>query len=512
MKKLFLLLSFLVFIVLRFYKASDFFFWHVDEDLIAMTVKRIVVDMRPQLIGFPIPGGIYLGPLIYYVLSVPYLFSGMNPLGLPYVAAILGFVTTVLVYKLGKTIFENKTIGIFSVIIFGFSYLVNVYGRIMTGLTFAPIYALLVYLLLFKLVKSRKINNVLPLGILLIFAAQDEGTSLSLLPFVAIVWYIYRFKIQKRSLYAVLALFLFSHASLLIFDLRHNFFLTRSFFGFFVKRDVTSNIPIFDSILSPLAIFPNTLSRIMFVSGEKDVASQVLPCADLVYGRLVSINPLVFLLAVVILGAFIFGQIFTNRRQVGAKIIFTHLLILVFGIFVFNLLLPGYSYEWMLAIFFPGFAFISAYILYQVYTKGLAGKILVLIFFAAFSFFNIKAIYFGSGHFGLNNKIEAVNYAISRIGDQPFSLTSLGGCFAQGYLYLFWYFGHLPSSVSGLIYDQSAITLPKENPLTSVVIVNPSKNESFDFFMKYNLFKSMSTESKKIDDIEVFIISKKLHE
>ena len=92
--------------LLRIYHSNQLFFWHIDEDIIALTVKRIVVDHHIQLIGFPIPGGIYLGPLFYYLISFFYFIYKMNPFGLPFFAAIIGTISTLLVYKVGSIIFR----------------------------------------------------------------------------------------------------------------------------------------------------------------------------------------------------------------------------------------------------------------------------------------------------------------------------------------------------------------------------------------------------------------------
>src|SRR3989338_11039878 len=89
---LFIIFSFL----LRLWKNQELFFWHVDEDIVALTVKRILVDHRPQLIGFPIPGGIYLGPLVFYLLAIPYGLSRMDPSALPYYSAMLATLTVYL--------------------------------------------------------------------------------------------------------------------------------------------------------------------------------------------------------------------------------------------------------------------------------------------------------------------------------------------------------------------------------------------------------------------------------
>src|SRR3972149_11660995 len=98
LKHFLLLAIILISALLRLNKSQELFFWHVDEDIIALTVKRILIEHRPQLIGFPIPGGIYLGPLFYYLISIPYFLVGMNPTKLYVFSAILGTFATFLTY------------------------------------------------------------------------------------------------------------------------------------------------------------------------------------------------------------------------------------------------------------------------------------------------------------------------------------------------------------------------------------------------------------------------------
>lgn len=505
MKKLFLILLFTSFAILRFYNARDFFFWHIDEDVISLTVKRILVDLRPQLIGFPIPGGVYLGPLIYYVLSIPYIIVLMNPLGLPLVGAAFGTAATFLVYKVGKTIFEKETIGIFAAIIFGFSYLVNAYGRILTGLSVACVLALITYYLLYRNVRFKKPRDFFLLGLVLILASQNEGTSISLIPLSIMILFIYHYRVNIKHFFRVLLLFLSFHIPLLIFDLRHNFFLTNSTLGF-LSRENSSSVSAFDlnHFINALMIFPNALSRIILVSGEKDIANQILPCNDLVLSRISLINPSLFILAALFLGIFIIQKVNT-KKEIGKTIIFVHLLILIFGILFFNLFLTGYSYEWITVIFFPGFAFICAYVMDKIFQKNLGG-VFISFCLLVFVFLNVQAIFMGTGHFGLANKAGAVRYAISQTNGQPFSVDSLGSCYAQGYVYLLWYFGQMPSKVRGLIFDQSAVTLNTSSPFVGIVFVNPSRNESPEFWQKYNRYKSFELNSKKIDDIEIIIV------
>src|SRR3989344_6716755 len=202
-EKIFTFVLFLIIfssLLLRLWNTQQLFFWHVDEDVVALTVKRILVDHRPQLIGFPIPGGIYLGPLVFYLLAIPYALSRMDPSTLPYLSAFLSTFTVFLVYFVGKTIFENKYVGLIAAVIYGFSFLTNVYSRIYSGLSLVGILSLLTYFFLFNLIKNKKGHNFFYLSLVLLIAVQNEGSSFSILLLSVLLWFVYRFRVDRKQL------------------------------------------------------------------------------------------------------------------------------------------------------------------------------------------------------------------------------------------------------------------------------------------------------------------------
>lgn len=171
MNKFIIFLPIIIAILLRIYDGPELFFWNIDEDIVALTVKRMLVDLHVQLIGFPIPGGIYLGPIYYYLISVPYFLFNLDPHKLYLVSALFGALTTFLTYKTGLLLFEKKFIALTASCIYAFSYFSTIYGRILNGLSIAQILALLTYLLVFKKIKSNKDTNLIPLGFVLLVAS-----------------------------------------------------------------------------------------------------------------------------------------------------------------------------------------------------------------------------------------------------------------------------------------------------------------------------------------------------
>lgn len=511
MKRFLLPVLILTALLLRLYHPFSSFFWNVDEDIIGLTIRNIIINHHPQLIGFPIPGGIYLGPLFYYWVSVPWALSFLNPLGLPIFSAILGVITVFLVYKTGKIIFEDERIGFIAALVYGFSYLANVYARLLDGLSIGPILALLTYLFLYQNLKTKKPTHLILLGLILLIASQNEGSSLSLLGLTFVAWLIYRFKIPAKKLQLIIGLFIIAHLPLLFFDLRHNFFLFKSFTNFLTTRHgIAAHFDLM-TLSNALMIFPKTLSRFLFISGPKNIADQILPCKDLIDLR--SSIPIYTLgFAALVLLFFIFvGFLGVRKNNYGVKIIILHFFIMLVGIFIYNFFLTGYFFEWILVIFFPAFALITAYFLTRTFGNKNLRTALTLAFMVIFIFFNTKALLETKDNFGLGAKIDATRLAARTVGDRSFYLDSLGSCYAQGYNYLFWRFGKTPtysfgdSMFAGSLYPQPSRPRPK----IGVVMVNPSKNESLDFWGKYNLYKSKTINNEKIGQIEVLIVEDK---
>jgi len=507
LKRAFLLILVACSFLLRIWHGNEFFFWNVDEEIIALTVKRIIIDHIPQLIGFPIPGGIYLGPLVYYLISLFFVLAFMDPMKLPIFAAIVGTLSVFLVYKVGKTIFEDEKIGIIASFLYAFSYLVNIYTRIFNGLIFVPLIALTAYWLLFKIIKTKSQKYILILGLLLSVFAQDEAASLSLIVLTILCFFVFKIRIALKNLVNIVGVFVLAHLSLLIFDLRHNHYLIKSFVNSLSQPDQkTATLLQFESIYKAILIIPSTMTRFLVINGPLNIADQILPCADLLATRVYTLNYAVMIIAVFALFYFIFKTV-KNKSATGNRIIFLYLLLIILGIAAFNIFLGGYLFEWMLVVFFPAFAFIYAYLLVHIWKYDFWGRIVVLLFLFGFAVLNVRSIFLTNADFGLANKVQAVKYAIDKVGGQPFELDSIGSCYAQGYIYLFWQGGQLPVKSYADDMFSSTLRLNPNNikPKMRVVIVNPSATETYDFKTKYQKYLKTADYRARFGKIEVLV-------
>ena len=122
-------------------------------------------------------------------------------------------------------------------------------------------------------------------------------------------------------------------------------------------------------------------------------------------------------------------------------------------------------------------------------------------------FFNVRAIFYSHDNFGLAAKQKAVNAALVRVEGRDFYLESIGSCYQTGYMYLFWQKGHFPTS-SWMDDMFSPTYYPRVLTTTDakVIISNPSKNETEQFFEKYIQAKQNTSSSVTIGEIEVLVI------
>src|SRR3990167_11025306 len=75
----------------RLYKISSYMTFLGDEGRDVIIVRRIFTELHPPLIGPGTSvGGMYLGPLYYYLMAIPLLIAGFSPVGPAVMVALLG--------------------------------------------------------------------------------------------------------------------------------------------------------------------------------------------------------------------------------------------------------------------------------------------------------------------------------------------------------------------------------------------------------------------------------------
>jgi len=225
----FLILFMLAAAILRFSNITKLQFFTYDQSRDALFVKRMIVDHQFRLLGTQtsLPG-MYLPPFYFYTITPVLWLFGLNPVGIDIYSATIGVLTIPLLYFVGNKIF-GKPAGLFSAGLFAVSPIVVELTRRAWNPNTLPFYILITFYFLYQYFKEEKVKDFF-----LAFGFYGYCLSLhfgawTLMPLFIFSWFYFFFKSKKNRLKGCLgslllmALFVLP---LLLFEIRHNFFLS----------------------------------------------------------------------------------------------------------------------------------------------------------------------------------------------------------------------------------------------------------------------------------------------
>ncbi|MBU2577796.1 glycosyltransferase family 39 protein, partial [Patescibacteria group bacterium] len=252
--------------ILRFYYITRLEFFTYDQARDALFVKRMIVDRQWRLLGTQtsLPG-MYLPPFYFYTIApVLWLFK-LNPAGIDIYSAFIGVLTVPLAFYVANKLF-GRPAGVFSAGLFAVSPIVVELTRRAWNCNTMPFYILLAFYFVYRYFKEKRLKDYLLAFVFYGYCLSLHFGAWTLMPLFVFIWaYSLTKKGQikfKNSLLAILILFFFV-SPLLIFELRHNFFLfsqAKMFFfdggyigpaaGNFFESFVSSLLSIFTIIVS----------------------------------------------------------------------------------------------------------------------------------------------------------------------------------------------------------------------------------------------------------------------
>ncbi|HUD09769.1 MAG TPA: glycosyltransferase family 39 protein [Patescibacteria group bacterium] len=275
-----LCILFVIGFLLRIYLIGQNLFFGPEQGRDMLVVKSIVIDHKLVLIG-PTTAveGIYHGPLYYYLSTIPFFFSKGNPLFIALFFIFLNALSVFLVYLVGKELFSRK-IGLIASLFFTFSFGAVVMARWLSHPPLIIPVCCLFFLFLAKFIKGNN-KYLIPTAIIYGVATQTEFSNLIIFTFItffAVVVFRKRFLEQKIiSLLIALALvILLPIFNFVLFDLRHNFLITRSliksqahrpqFVGYFLHTltgSIWQFMQVFSDVVSPLHLL---VAAVIFIA------------------------------------------------------------------------------------------------------------------------------------------------------------------------------------------------------------------------------------------------------
>ncbi len=217
---------------LRLYKIDQYMTFLGDEGRDVIIVRRFLTEFHPPLIGAGTSvGNMYLGPLYYYMMAPALLIANFSPVGPAIQIALLGVVTVLFVWFVGRAWF-GRNAGLIAAGLYAISPTVIIFSRSSWNPNIMPFFALLSIWAIWKVWKEHQFKWLVVLGVSFAFVMQSHYLGLLIAPTLFVFWLLTLINIWKDKLVKVLfvrysfiagSVFALLMSPLLIFDIRHNF-------------------------------------------------------------------------------------------------------------------------------------------------------------------------------------------------------------------------------------------------------------------------------------------------
>lgn len=233
---------------LRLYKISDYMTFLGDEGRDVLVVKGILEGDLTLLGPRASAGDFFTGPIYYYFMAPWLWIFNYDPVGPAVMIALLGIVTVLLVYILGKRIFGLNA-ALVATFLYAISPVVIAYSRSSWNPNPMPFFSLVMIAVLYKAMKSLQLRFFLLAGFLLGIMVQLHYIELffGAITFVFILlgnFFFHKSKLivnSVRQLLVVFGGFLLGFSPFLAFEVRHNFPNLRTIVGFVFDQESTGD-------------------------------------------------------------------------------------------------------------------------------------------------------------------------------------------------------------------------------------------------------------------------------
>ena len=172
------LVIFLFELILRFYDINGKNPFGYDQVDNAWAAKNIVVNHWLPLVGMVAKGnsGIYIGPVYYYLISIIYWITNLNPIASGIFAGLTSIFTFWVIFYVAKKLFSIE-IAIIAVFINTFVFPAIIFDRVQWPVNLIPGVSLLIFYLLYRITLGE-VKKIIPLALLVGFSFSVHFTSI----------------------------------------------------------------------------------------------------------------------------------------------------------------------------------------------------------------------------------------------------------------------------------------------------------------------------------------------
>jgi hypothetical protein len=400
----------------------------MDQARDMLDIRHIVEEKKPALIGPTTSiNGVFLGPFYYYFNLPPYIISGGDPAYLTYWNVLWYMISGValLAYFYGK----DKSLSVISSAVFLMAPAFFYSSRYFWSANPMPYMTTFYILALLNFLNKTSALNGAIVGLIAGLSMQVEAAfGVLFLPFFILFSLIKR--LPLKSVTASIAAFGLTVLPQLIFELRHGFIMTKTFFG-----ELSGNSQILGDKLGPGEVFLSHLVTFTdFSSGQFEIpalASGIL--------LLISISFLTF-------------KSFTKKLEVTSNNLFLVCVFFVVFAFAFYMLYPHPLKGWYLLGLRVFYLLIISVFLNELFKiKFPLFKVLVLLFLG----WSFTTTYLNQERFlpsaaderstdksNLRNELEAIDWVYQKAEGKGFKAYNyIPSVYDFPYQYLYWWYG-----------------------------------------------------------------------
>lgn len=220
---------------LRAYKPIALFSYGHDQDLAAWMVKDVVVNHHIRLIGQETSsGGIFIGPLFYY-LQIPFFWlTNMYPTGPILLVTLLGVFSVFSIYYVFTKVW-SKNIGLIASLIYATSVFVIFTDRETVPTMPAMLWTIWFFYGIWNLLRGNQKYYIL-IGILLGLAWHFNLALVLLAPLVLIIQKLSKKKLDFKYLFIGISGAVILMSPFFVFEARHGFIQSKAIFASFTTQ------------------------------------------------------------------------------------------------------------------------------------------------------------------------------------------------------------------------------------------------------------------------------------
>lgn len=222
----------------------------------ALDAQRIFSEKRLTLIGPTTEiEGIFHGPIYFYLIGLPYFLFGKNPASVSLLHILINITTIPIIFWVGKSLFDKK-VGLIAAFLFAVSYEVASYSLWLSNPSPGLPFIILAYFFLYRGLKENQKYYPLAFFFLGIAVQFDLIVIMHLIPFVALYFIYQKPPVRLKTVLLSGIGLLVPLANYPLFEIRHNFLMTKKFFEVFSGQDTR-----FRNIFQYLIVYLNGLTK-----------------------------------------------------------------------------------------------------------------------------------------------------------------------------------------------------------------------------------------------------------